>query len=74
MDTLAQIERDLDRLTWMVGFNLAMTLAVLWRVFAHGGGVTMEPVTNPWIKWSLAMTAVWLVAVLGLAYFVGHVK
>jgi hypothetical protein len=36
IDTLAKIERGLDRLTWMVGFNFAMTLAVLWRVFAHG--------------------------------------
>ena len=28
---------DVKLLKWMVGFNLAMTLAVLWRVFAHGG-------------------------------------
>jgi hypothetical protein len=28
----------------------------------------MEPVTNPWIKWALGMTAVWLVAV-GAMYF-----
>jgi hypothetical protein len=34
---LAGIETKLAVLVWMVGFNLAMTLAVLWRVFAHGG-------------------------------------
>jgi hypothetical protein len=36
MDTLAKIKRDLDVLIWMVGFNLALTLAIFWRVFAHG--------------------------------------
>jgi hypothetical protein len=34
---LAGIETKLAVLVWMVGFNLAMTLAFLWRVFAHGG-------------------------------------
>ena len=34
---LAGIETKLAVLVWMVGFNPAMTLAVLWRVFAHGG-------------------------------------
>jgi hypothetical protein len=34
---LAKIEGDLNVLKWMVAFNLAMTLAILWRVFAHGG-------------------------------------
>ena len=24
-----------DLLSWMVGFNIAMTLAILWRVFAR---------------------------------------
>jgi hypothetical protein len=28
------IERRLDVLTWMVGFNLVMTVAMLWRVFS----------------------------------------
>jgi hypothetical protein len=28
------IERRLDVLTWMVTFNLAMTTAVLWKVFS----------------------------------------
>ena len=36
MDTLAKTERDLSVLKWMAAFNIAMTLAVLWRVFAHG--------------------------------------
>ncbi len=30
----AAIERRLDVLTWMVGFNLAMTVAILWKVFS----------------------------------------
>lgn len=34
---LADVRGDLKLLKWMVGFNLAMTLALLWRVFAHGG-------------------------------------
>jgi hypothetical protein len=32
---LAGVEADLRVLKWMVGFNLVMTLAILWRVFAH---------------------------------------
>ena len=28
----AMLERKLDVLTWMVGFNLVFTLAVLWRL------------------------------------------
>ena len=31
---LAGIETKLAVLVWMVGFNLAMTLAVLWKVVA----------------------------------------
>jgi hypothetical protein len=30
----ARIETDLTLLKWMVGFNLAFTVAVLWKVFA----------------------------------------
>jgi hypothetical protein len=30
----ARIEGDLALLKWMVGFNLAMTVAVLWKVFS----------------------------------------
>ena len=33
---LTKIKGDLSVLKWMAAFNLAMTLAVLWRVFAHG--------------------------------------
>lgn len=29
------IETRLVVLTWMLAFNLAMTVAVLWRVFTH---------------------------------------
>ena len=32
---LAKVEAGLDVVKWMLGFNLAMTLAILWRVFAH---------------------------------------
>jgi hypothetical protein len=32
---LADVRSDLTLLKWMSGFNLAFTLAVLWRVFAH---------------------------------------
>ncbi len=28
-----RIERELAILKWMVGFNLAVTMAVLWKVF-----------------------------------------
>jgi hypothetical protein len=34
----------------------------------------MEPVPNPWIKWALGMTAIWLVAVTAIYFVVGHVK
>ena len=30
----ARIETDLALLKWMIGFNLAITIAVLWRVFS----------------------------------------
>lgn len=29
-----RIESDLTVLKWMVGFNLAMTVAVLWKAFS----------------------------------------
>ena len=32
---LAKIEGALSPHSWMLSFNLAMTLAILWRVFAH---------------------------------------
>jgi hypothetical protein len=32
---LVAIDGRVNLLTWMIGFNLAMTLAILWRVFAH---------------------------------------
>ena len=31
---IGRVESDLVLLKWMVGFNIAMTLAILWRVFA----------------------------------------
>ena len=30
----ARIEGDLAVVKWMIGFNLAMTVAVLWRIFS----------------------------------------
>ena len=33
---LVALDGKVNLLTWMVGFNLATTVAVLWRVFAHG--------------------------------------
>lgn len=30
-----RLESDLALLKWMVGFNLAMTVAVLWKVFSR---------------------------------------
>jgi hypothetical protein len=30
----ARIESDLAVLKWMMGFNLVMTVAVLWKVFS----------------------------------------
>ena len=32
---LAGLETKVSVLTWMVGTNVALTLAVLWRVFSH---------------------------------------
>lgn len=32
---LALLETRVAGLTWMVGTNLAMTLAIMWRVFTH---------------------------------------
>jgi hypothetical protein len=34
---LASLETKVTVLTWMVGFNLAMTAAVLWKVFTPPG-------------------------------------
>ena len=31
---IAKVEADLVLLKWMLGFNIAMTLAILWLVFA----------------------------------------
>jgi hypothetical protein len=31
---ISEIKANLALLKWMIGFNLAFTLAVLWRVFA----------------------------------------
>jgi hypothetical protein len=33
---LVHVESDLTLLKWMVGFNLAMTIAILLRLFLHG--------------------------------------
>lgn len=33
---LADVRSDLKLLKWMIGTNVAATLAILWRVFAHG--------------------------------------
>lgn len=33
-DRFYSIESDLKLLTWMVGFNLAMTMAMLWKMFS----------------------------------------
>ncbi len=30
------IEGEVTFLTWVMGLNLVMTAAILWRVFAHG--------------------------------------
>lgn len=32
---LAGLDGRVQLLTWMVGFNLAFTLAILWRVFSR---------------------------------------
>lgn len=34
LEILNKIEGDLEVLKWMIAFNLAMTLAVLWKVAA----------------------------------------
>ena len=31
---LARIEGDLGVTKWMIGFNLAMTVAILWKIFS----------------------------------------
>ena len=31
---ITKVEADLTLLKWMLSFNIAMTLAILWRVFA----------------------------------------
>jgi len=31
---IGEIRSNLTLLKWMIGFNLAFTLAILWRVFA----------------------------------------
>lgn len=31
----AKVEGDLTLIRWIIGFNLAFTLTILWRVFAH---------------------------------------
>ena len=31
--TMSELKGELNLLKWMIGFNLAMTLAILWRVF-----------------------------------------
>lgn len=33
---LVALDGKVNLLTWMVTFNLAMSVAILWRVFAHG--------------------------------------
>lgn len=32
---IAEIRADLLLVKWMIGFNLAMTVAILWRVFVQ---------------------------------------
>jgi hypothetical protein len=32
---LASMDTRLTLLTWMVGFNLALTIGVLWRLLTH---------------------------------------
>ena len=34
---LVTLDGRVSLLAWMIGFNIAMTVAVLWRVFSHGG-------------------------------------
>ncbi len=33
MTTISEVKSNLALLKWMVGFNLAFTLAVLWKIF-----------------------------------------
>ena len=33
---LAEVKSDLKLLKWMVGFDLVITVAILFRVFLHG--------------------------------------
>ncbi|MGH7963232.1 MAG: integrase [Candidatus Binatia bacterium] len=33
-ERLTRVEERLTMLQWMIGFNLAMTVAILWKVFA----------------------------------------
>jgi hypothetical protein len=35
-DRLTAVEGKVSLLTWMIGFNLVMTVALLWRVFTRG--------------------------------------
>ena len=30
----ARMEDDLGVMKWMIGFNLAMTVAILWKIFS----------------------------------------
>jgi hypothetical protein len=32
-----EVRGELGLHRWMLGFNIAMTIAILWRVFSHGG-------------------------------------
>lgn len=34
LDRLSKIEADVVLLKWMVGINIAMNLAILWKVFS----------------------------------------
>ena len=42
----AKTESDLKLLQWMVGFNIAMTTAVLWKVFSISRLVAMFRISN----------------------------
>ena len=33
----AEVKGELVLHRWMLGFIIAMTIAILWRVFSHGG-------------------------------------
>jgi hypothetical protein len=32
---IERIERELSVLKWMAGFNLALTVTILWKLFGH---------------------------------------